>query len=61
MLAVTDFITSADEIGEVMFSVAFVCLFVCLSVCLSVCPDDNSKTVIAIDMKFSGFHVTVPE
>ena len=26
-------ITSADEIGEVMFYIAFVCLFVCLSVC----------------------------
>ena len=28
-------ITSADEVGEVMFSVAFVCLCVC--VCLFVC------------------------
>ena len=29
-------ITSADEIGEVLFSVAFACLSVCLFVCLSV-------------------------
>ena len=40
-------ITSVDEIGEVVFSVAFACLSVCLSVqtitqdryCLSVSPD----------------------
>ena len=31
------FITSADEVGEVMFSVAFVCLFVCVCVCVCVC------------------------
>ena len=45
-------ITSADEIGEVLFSVAFVCL--------SVCPDDNSRTVIDSNMRFSGLHITMP-
>ena len=66
-------VTSAGEVGEVMFSVAFVCLFVyeivcvcvcvfvCLFVCWFVCPDDNSKSIIAIAMRFSGSNVTVPE
>ena len=44
-------VTSADEIGEVLFSVAFVCL--------SVCPEDISRTVIASNMRFSGLHITV--
>ena len=44
-------ITSADEIGEVMFSTTFVCL--------SVCPDYNSKTVLARAMRLSGFHNAV--
>ena len=26
-----------------------------------VCPDDNSKIVIAITMKFSEVHITVPK
>ena len=29
--------TSADDVGEVMFSVAFVCVCVCVCVCLFVC------------------------
>ena len=48
-----------------MFSVVFVCvcvcLFVCLCVCWLVCPDDNSKSVIAIAMRFSVVHIKVPE
>ena len=54
-------ITSTDIAGEVIFSVACVCLSVCLSVCLFECPDDNSKTVKASNMEFSGIHVTVLE
>ena len=46
------YITSADEIEEVMFLVAFVCLFVSLFVC----PDNNLRTVIASNMRFSGLH-----
>ena len=44
-------VTSADEIGEVLFSVAFVCL--------SVCPEDISRTVIASNMRFPGLNITV--
>ena len=56
-MQVNAFVTSADEVGEVMFSVAFVC--VC--VCWFVCPDDNSKSIIAISMKLSEINVTVLE
>ena len=57
----TKLITSADKVGEIMFSVAFVCVFVCSCVCGFVCPDDNSKSIIAICIKLSGGYVTMPE
>ena len=42
------FVTSADKVGEVIFSVAFVCVLVCWFVC----PDNNSKSLIAISINF---------
>ena len=71
-------ITSADELGEVLFSVAFVFLSVCpedisrtvrvtvrisgldIFVCMLV-QENNSKTVIANNMRFLGFHITMPK
>ena len=58
---IVNIITSADEVGEVMFSVEFVCLCVCLCVCWFVRPDDNSKSIIAITMELSGNPIAMPE
>ena len=53
-------VTSADELGVVMFSVAFVCVFVCLFVCLFVGSfvQTITQSVIAIIMRFSGINMT---
>ena len=58
---VRDIITSDDKVGKTMFSVAFVCVSLSVDSFVQTRTEKVRPPVVAINMKLSWVHVTVPE